>query len=187
MDSPQPANYAHSPAQHPAYWWVQMVTQLILGLARQSKLIIPVAGLAGLLWGLLRIELVLVVPYFYLIVYIADAVAYALGGSIVGQALGRSAARLRGVQVVLAVTCMYLADRFLSARLLLGLAFAGRLAPTWRLAVEAGIFTIALIVAGWSSDPGVRPPCHLIKLCRGQAEIGGASKCASVAALRNPL
>jgi len=105
------------------------------------------AVITGLTWGLLRIELVLLVPYYYLGVYVFDAVAYVLIGYLIGRYFSPS--QRINLQLLLAIVLVYVFDRFVSPQILLGLSFAGRITSVWRLATEIFIVVLAIIAAWW--------------------------------------
>lgn len=116
------------------------------------------AGLVGLTWGLIRIESILIVPYFYLAVYVLDPVVYVLLGCEIGRRRGASQHRSIGsLLMLLPLAAAYVSDRFLSARIILDIPFAGSTQPEWSLVFETLIIGLA-IVSLWRSWQLVRPP-----------------------------
>jgi hypothetical protein len=92
------------------------------------------------------------VPFFFLIVYLFDAFVYAVFGYWIGKCL-RLLPEKRSWVLLLPSLLMYASDRFLSAILILGIPFSGRLFPIWRFLVEIVIILLALVALrrGWSA------------------------------------
>ncbi len=131
------------------------VTIFLIGLSGNFRLrslyvIFIVSGLAGLLWGIARIELVLLVPYFFLVVYLCDLGVYTIYGYWIGKNL-RSLSGNKRWALCLPALLMYAGDRFLSAFLILGIPYSGRTNPLWRLLIEITIISLALGASwrGW--------------------------------------
>lgn len=98
--------------------------------------------IAGLIWGFLRIEFLLLVPYYYLVAIFVDLGVYLLVGLFFGRHLRVYHDNRIWMLLVLPV-CFYLSDRFLASRLLLNLPYAFSTLPPWRLPSE-----ILLILTG---------------------------------------
>jgi hypothetical protein len=108
------------------------------------------SAFTGLLWGIMRIELVLLVPFFFLVVYLFDAAIYTIYGYWIGKRLG-SLTENRIWIPLLSPILMYGADRFLSAIIILGIPYSGRISPPWRFLVEIVIISLAFLATwrGW--------------------------------------
>ena len=117
---------------------------------RNLYAIFIVSGLVGLFWGIVRIELVLLVPYFFLVVYLCDLGVYTIYGYWIGKNL-RSLSGNKRWALFLPALLMYAGDRFLSAFLILGIPYSGRTNPLWRLLIEITIISLALGASwrGW--------------------------------------
>ena len=72
--------------------------------------------IVGFLWGVMRIELVLLVPYYYLVAIFVDLGVYLLVGIIIGRNV-RTFHDTRSWLLLLLLALFYLSDRFLASRL----------------------------------------------------------------------
>lgn len=117
---------------------------------RSLYVILLFSGLAGLIWGIVRIELVLLVPYFFLVVYFCDLGVYIKYGNWIGKHLKSLKVNSRWA-LLLPVLLMYVGDRFLSALLILGIPYSGKINPLWRVLIELTILLLALVASwrGW--------------------------------------
>jgi hypothetical protein len=136
--------YSLHPAQsfHPLFWRKMARAGRVKGFLSVFLL----TGAAGLLWGILRIELILFVPYFYLIWYLFDAGVYLLLGTKIGQYLYGIHAYFLVVSLPF-IAVFYIADRFVSHRLILNASFSVSVLPAWRLAFEASVLLLAFVAA----------------------------------------
>jgi hypothetical protein len=100
--------------------------------------------IAGLLWGVMRIELVLLVPYYYLVAILVDLGVYLLVGLFLGRHLRVYHENRIWMLIVLPV-CFYISDRFLASRLLLNLPYAFSTPPPWRLPSEILIILTGIL------------------------------------------
>jgi hypothetical protein len=120
--------------------------------------------LIGLLWGILRIELILLIPYYYMVAIIVDIGIYLL----IGHYIGRKARIFHGKRIwmiFVSPILVYISDRFLAARLLLNLPFAFSVLPPWRLPLESLVIIMVILfsVIGWKTakiSQGKRKESH---------------------------
>jgi hypothetical protein len=112
--------------------------------------------IAGLLWGILRIEFILLVPYYYLVAIFVDLGVYLLVGIVVGRKV-RTFHETRSWLLLLLPALFYISDRFLASRLLLNLPDAFSTLPPWRLPSEILVISTGILssVIGWKkARPG---------------------------------
>jgi hypothetical protein len=112
--------------------------------------------IAGLLWGILRIEFILLVPYYYLVAIFVDLGVYLLVGIVVGRKV-RTFHETRSWLLLLLPALFYISDRFLASRLLLNLPYAFSTLPPWRLPSEILVISTGILssVIGWKkARPG---------------------------------
>jgi hypothetical protein len=111
--------------------------------------------IAGLLWGVMRIEFILLVPYYYLVAIFVDLGVYLLVGIMIGRNV-RTFHETRSWLLLLLLAIFYISDRFLVSRLLLGLPYAFSTLPPWRLPSEILVISTGILssVISWKK---VRP------------------------------
>jgi hypothetical protein len=112
--------------------------------------------IAGLLWGILRIEFILLVPYYYLVAIFVDLGVYLLVGIVVGRNIG-AFHETRSWLLLLLPALFYISDRFLASRLLLNLPYAFSTLPPWRLPAEILVISTGILssLIGWKkATPG---------------------------------
>jgi hypothetical protein len=111
--------------------------------------------IAGLLWGVMRIEFTLLVPYYFMVAIIVDLGVYLLIGIIIGRNV-RTFHETRSWLLLLLPALFYISDRFLASRLLLNLPYAFSMLPPWRLPSEILVISTGILssVISWKK---VRP------------------------------
>jgi hypothetical protein len=112
--------------------------------------------IAGLLWGVMRIEFTLLVPYYFMVAIIVDLGVYLLIGIIIGRNV-RTFHETRSWLLLLLPALFYISDRFLASRLLLNLPYAFSTLPPWRLPSEILVISTGILssVIGWKkARPG---------------------------------
>lgn len=115
--------------------------------------------LAGFIWGVMRIELILLVPFFYMVDFIFDILVYSYAGYLFGRITGRYYYKQAWLVIFLPLL-FYASDRFLSPRLILGNVYSGRTDTIWRIIIEFLIIFLAIVFAwrGHSSHRESRKP-----------------------------
>ncbi len=113
------------------------------------RLIEPVliAIIAGLVWGVLRIMLILILPYFYLIWYVPDTAVYIAIGTLIRQRLEKTWQNeiIIAASSALLIGIIYLCDRSLAQKLIIGTYFDITVLPLWRAFYEIVVVVTAFL------------------------------------------
>jgi hypothetical protein len=112
--------------------------------------------IAGLLWGVMRIEFTLLVPYYFMVAIFVDLGVYLLVGMMISRNI-RTFHETGRWLLLLLPALFYISDRFLASRLLLNLPYAFSTLPPWRLPSEILVISTGILssVIGWKkARPG---------------------------------
>jgi hypothetical protein len=102
--------------------------------------------LVSILWGVIRIELILLIPLFYQVDFLFDILVYGYSGYQFGKVIARYHYKKTWLIVILPLL-FYLGDRLLSPRIILGTPYSGRTETAWRIIIELLIIILCITFA----------------------------------------